>query len=153
MARTSRVRIMGVGGAPVRVGRADKRNIYREFQNREWSLPSRMHAIVSTRTRRARPVAAGGRNASTRLRSVRARAALVVLTVLANAAASADAVEYPELPWFGPSFPSAGTRHALEPERPLRLRYRLWLSPGPAPGEAELRDQWLRFNPAPPAAP
>lgn len=41
-----------------------------------------------------------------------------------------DWITYPELPWFQPAFPPAGTRFSLEPGKPLRLRYRLLVLPG-----------------------
>lgn len=57
-----------------------------------------------------------------------------------------DYVQYPELPWFQPSFPSAGVRHVLTPGTPLVLRYRLWLRDGPPPSDADYRAQWRAFQ-------
>ncbi len=57
-------------------------------------------------------------------------------------------VQFPELPWFQPTFPAAGVRHALTPGTPLVLRYRLWMRGGPPPSEAEYRTQWQAFQDA-----
>lgn len=61
-----------------------------------------------------------------------------------------DWVQYPDLSWVQPTFPSAGKRHPLPPNRPLVLRYRLWLHPGgpPAPDVmARLFDEWQATPP------
>jgi hypothetical protein len=59
-----------------------------------------------------------------------------------------DYVQYPELPWFQPTFPSAGTRYVLAPRAPLTLWYRLWLHEGPPPSDAECRTQWRALQDA-----
>jgi hypothetical protein len=43
-----------------------------------------------------------------------------------------DWIQYPEINWFQPTFPSAGERYALWPGQSLTLRYRLWLHRGRA---------------------
>jgi hypothetical protein len=73
-------------------------------------------------------------------------ASLVVFEATTNPGYPADVVEYPDLPWFQPAFPAAGARHALGKSRPLVLRYRIWIRPGPPPGERELRDQWTIYQ-------
>lgn len=67
---------------------------------------------------------------------------LSVFEQSANSGYPADYVPYPDLPWFQPAFPHAGTRHALEKTRPLTLRYRFWIRGGKAPDEKDLREQW-----------
>lgn len=57
-----------------------------------------------------------------------------------------DYIEFPDLPWFQPTFPAAGERHALVQGAPLVLRYRLWLHAGAPPSEAEYRRQWRAFQ-------
>ena len=57
-----------------------------------------------------------------------------------------DYIEFPDLPWFQPTFPAAGVRHALDQSTPLVLRYRLWLHAGPPPSDAEYRTQWRAFQ-------
>ncbi len=56
-----------------------------------------------------------------------------------------DWVQYPELNWFQPTFPAPNTRYALPKGKTLTLRYRLWISSGPAPEESALRAAWERF--------
>lgn len=46
-----------------------------------------------------------------------------------------DWVEYPELNWFQPTFPAAGTRYGLKVGEPLILRFRLWMHEGRASEE------------------
>jgi hypothetical protein len=58
----------------------------------------------------------------------------------------ADYIEYPDLPWFQPAFPHAGTRHALEKSKPLTLQYRFWIRNGAPPAEQELREQWNLYH-------
>lgn len=53
-----------------------------------------------------------------------------------------DYIEYLYLPWFQPTFPRAGTRYELKKDKPLLLRYRLWIRSGQAPTEAQYRQQW-----------
>lgn len=55
---------------------------------------------------------------------------LAILQHPANPDYPGDWVEYPELNWFQPTFPQAETRFPLAQDRPLVLRYRLWVHPG-----------------------
>ena len=57
-----------------------------------------------------------------------------------------DYIEYPDLPWFQPTFPRSGTRYELKKDEPLVLRYRLWIRSGQAPMEAEYREQWNLYQ-------
>ncbi len=41
-----------------------------------------------------------------------------------------DWVQYPNLSWIQPTFPAANTRYTITKERPLVLRYRLWIHTG-----------------------
>lgn len=61
----------------------------------------------------------------------------------------ADYIEYPNLPWFQPTFPRAGERYTLHRNTPLTLRYRFWIIPGNAPAEDVLRCEWAKFNSTP----
>jgi hypothetical protein len=61
-----------------------------------------------------------------------------------------DFVTYPELPWFQPTFPRAGTRYPLQPGQPLVLRYRLWIAPGePDPRQLAARCDEFAATPSP----
>jgi len=57
-----------------------------------------------------------------------------------------DYIQYPDLPWFQPTFPRAGTRYELMKDQPLVLRYRLWIRPGPPPTAAQYRHQWILYQ-------
>ena len=71
---------------------------------------------------------------------------MIVFENTNNPGYPADYVKYPDLPWFQPSFPHAGTRYQLKKSAPLVLRYRIWLRPGPPPGDEELRKQWTAYQ-------
>lgn len=51
-------------------------------------------------------------------------------------------IQYPNLPWFQPTFPRTGTRYELKKDKPLILRYRLWIALGQGPTDAQYRKQW-----------
>ena len=57
-------------------------------------------------------------------------ATFVVLEHADNPDYPGDYIQYPELPWFQPTFPRSGTRYALSRDKPLTLRYRLWIYKG-----------------------
>lgn len=70
---------------------------------------------------------------------------LTVLQYRDNPEYPGDWVQYPELSWVQPTFPTAGTRYALSRERPLVLRFRLWVHRGGAIEPAwavKLWDAW-----------
>ena len=57
-----------------------------------------------------------------------------------------DWIEYPELPWFQPAFPAAGTRYVLEKGTPLVLKYRLWIRQAKETSEAQNAEQGRLYN-------
>jgi hypothetical protein len=63
-----------------------------------------------------------------------------------NPAYPGDWIKYPELNWLQPTFPAAGTRHALNTNQPLVLRYRLWIRPGQTAPETLNAEQWLAYH-------
>ncbi|MCF7974271.1 MAG: PmoA family protein [Phycisphaerae bacterium] len=69
-----------------------------------------------------------------------------VLEKVTNPDYPGDWVEYPELPWFQPAFPAAGTRHVLKKGTPLVLQYRLWIRQRKGTPEAEYEKQWRIYN-------
>jgi len=71
-------------------------------------------------------------------------AGLTVLQNPANPDFPGDWVKYPELNWFQPTFPAAGTRYVLKKDQPLVLRYRLWIHRGTA-AEPILADLWSAY--------
>jgi len=56
-----------------------------------------------------------------------------------------DWVSFPELNWLQPTFPAKGVKHPLTKDKPLVLRYRLWIQAGTAEDKA-LAEQWTDFN-------
>ena len=57
-----------------------------------------------------------------------------------------DWVQFPELSWCQPTFPASGRRFALERERPLILRFRLWIHPGSRPEDDCAERVWDSFG-------
>jgi len=77
----------------------------------------------------------------------RGGAGTVGLTVLqhpSNPDYPGDWIQYPEISWVQPTFPAANTRYAIAKDRPLELRYRIWISAGKKGPEA-IRDLWDAF--------
>jgi hypothetical protein len=73
-------------------------------------------------------------------------ATFVVLEHADNPDYPGDYVEYSDLPWFQPAFPRANTRTPVPTDKPLVLRYRLWILEGGPPEADELRRQWNEYN-------
>jgi hypothetical protein len=57
-----------------------------------------------------------------------------------------DWVQYPNLNWFQPTFPAAKKRHVISRDRPLVLRFRLWLHRGPVAADDAAGDQWRAYH-------
>lgn len=55
-------------------------------------------------------------------------------------------VEYPNLSWVQPTFPTPGTRYHLSREKPLTLRYRLIVHNGGKPDDNTLKKEWDTYN-------
>lgn len=73
-------------------------------------------------------------------------AVLAVFEKLDNPDYPGDYIEYPYLPWFQPTFPKAGTRYELKKDKPLVLRYRLWVASGQSPTKSQYRQQWQLYQ-------
>jgi len=69
---------------------------------------------------------------------------LAVLQAPGNPDYPGDWIKYPELNWLQPTFPASGTRWGLKKDRPLVLRFRLWIHSGRA-GDAKLNECWTRY--------
>ena len=69
-----------------------------------------------------------------------------VLEKVTNPDYPGDYIEYPDLPWFQPTFPAAGTRHVLVKGTPLVLQYRLWIREANETSEAQYAEQWRLYN-------
>ncbi|MHB8523404.1 MAG: DUF6807 family protein [Limisphaerales bacterium] len=74
---------------------------------------------------------------------------LAVLQPQTNPAYPGDWVKFPELNWFQPTFPAAGTRWGLKKEQPLVLRYRLWIRRGDNVPDTAYADQWRAYDATP----
>ena len=57
-----------------------------------------------------------------------------------------DWVEYPELSWVQPTFPTSGTRYELEPGKPLVLQFRLIVHKGGKPNKDLLKKLWDEYH-------
>ena len=57
-----------------------------------------------------------------------------------------DWVKFPELNWFQPTFPAAGTRYPLKKDRPLVLQYRLRIRWNGGASSAGLAEQWRAYH-------
>ena len=62
--------------------------------------------------------------------------ALTILQSPANPGYPGDWVQYANLSWIQPTFPASGTRYTLRKDRPLVLRYRLWIHDKPLSAKA-----------------
>ena len=58
---------------------------------------------------------------------------------------------YPNINWLQPTFPAKGTKYALSKDKPLVLRYRLWVRSGPL-ADKTLADLWSAYNTVSPKA-
>lgn len=57
-----------------------------------------------------------------------------------------DWIEYPDLSWIQPTFPTPDTRYLLSKDQPLKLRYRLIVHQGEVPNSTILAKQWDDYN-------
>jgi len=57
-----------------------------------------------------------------------------------------DWVQYPDLAWVQPTFPTSGTRYKLERGKPLVLRFRVFIHSGTLPSDNLASDIWDSFN-------
>ncbi|MGO8927750.1 MAG: DUF6807 family protein [Limisphaerales bacterium] len=71
-------------------------------------------------------------------------AGLAVFQAPENPDYPGDWIKYPELNWFQPTFPAAGARYVLKKDRPLVLKFRLFIHPGKA-AEDRLAECWTAF--------
>ena len=71
---------------------------------------------------------------------------LMVLQHQDNPDYPGDWVEYPDLAWVQPTFPSSGTRYPLSKTESLVLRYRLILHKGGEPGKDRSEKNWDAYH-------
>ena len=75
-----------------------------------------------------------------------ARSGLLVLQHHNNPDYPGEYIQYPDLSWIQPTFPSSGTRYKLAPGIPLILRYRLLVHSGMKPDNTLSAQMWDEFN-------
>lgn len=56
-----------------------------------------------------------------------------------------DWVQYPKIAWLQPTFPAKGSKFALSKDKPLVLKYRLWIRRGAATDE-QLAAAWVEYS-------
>jgi hypothetical protein len=71
-------------------------------------------------------------------------AGLAVFQAPGNPDYPGDWIQYPELNWFQPAFPAAGTRYVLKKGQPLVLKFRLFIHSGKA-DQARLAEGWTAY--------
>lgn len=70
---------------------------------------------------------------------------LTILQSTLNPEYPGDWVQFPNLPWLQPTFPTAGARYTITKDRPLELRFRLWIHDQAAAPDI-LRKLWNEYN-------
>jgi methane monooxygenase PmoA-like len=73
-------------------------------------------------------------------------AGITVIQHTSNPDYPGDWIDYPELNWLQPTFPAAGSRYEIKRDKPLRLRFRLWVHPGAEVSETVGDDIWQAAN-------
>jgi hypothetical protein len=71
-------------------------------------------------------------------------AGLAVFQAPGNPDYPGDWIKYPELNWFQPTFPAAGTRYVLKKGQPLVLKFRLLIHSDKA-DKARLAEGWIAY--------
>jgi len=83
----------------------------------------------------------------------RVESGLTVLQHQQNPDYPGDYYQVPALSWCQPTFPAAGTRYALQRDKPLVLRYRLIIHAGARPDEGTVARWWDAFEASADAVP
>jgi hypothetical protein len=71
--------------------------------------------------------------------------AVAILQHAGNPDYPGDWVSFPDLNWLQPTFPAKGVKYPLSKDKPLVLRYRLWIQSGAAEDKA-IEELWTDFN-------
>jgi len=71
---------------------------------------------------------------------------LMVLQHQKNPEYPGEWVDYPELAWVQPTFPTPNTRYPLSQEEPLILRYRIIVHKGDKPGKSISKQRWDAYH-------
>ncbi|MDR2756918.1 MAG: PmoA family protein [Planctomycetaceae bacterium] len=70
---------------------------------------------------------------------------LTIFEKTTNPDYSGELIQYPNLNWFQPTFPKSGTRYSLKKDKPLTLRYQLWLH-NAADNDNAKKEAWQIFQ-------
>ena len=73
-------------------------------------------------------------------------AAIAILQCAGNPEYPGDWVKFANLGWLQPTFPASGVKFPLSKDKPLVLRYRLWVQPGSSAGDEQLAKAWDAYN-------
>jgi hypothetical protein len=73
-------------------------------------------------------------------------AALTIFQPRANPCYPGDWVQFDNLNWLQPTFPTKGTRYTLKKGEPLVLRFRLWIHPRGGNNEKLYRGLWQTYD-------
>jgi hypothetical protein len=75
--------------------------------------------------------------------------AIAILEHAGNPDYPGEWIQFPKIDWLQPTFPAKGSKFALSKDKPLVLRYRLWIRRGGASDE-QLAEAWKAYH-RPPA--
>lgn len=75
-----------------------------------------------------------------------AKSGLMILQHQSNPEYPGDWVEYPNLSWIQPTFPTPNTRFSLSTTEPLKLKYRFIVHSGGKPADDESKRNWDAYN-------
>jgi hypothetical protein len=73
-------------------------------------------------------------------------AAIAIIQHAGNPEYPGNWVRFANLGWLQPTFPAPGVKFPLSKDKPLVLRYRLWVQPGSGAGEEQLAKAWDAYN-------
>ncbi len=76
----------------------------------------------------------------------KAKSGLIILQHKSNPEYPGEWVEYPNLSWIQPTFPTPKTRFPLNTTKPLILKYRFVIHSGDKPSEDESKAYWDAYN-------
>ncbi len=116
------------GGLNIRTALQDEQKIL-EHTDPAGAGPRRSYAQIAG-------IPAGGEQAS----------ALAIIQHAGNPEYPGDWVKYPKLAWLQPTFPASGKKFPLAKDKPLVLKYRLWVQPGSGADDADLVKAWDAYN-------
>jgi hypothetical protein len=77
----------------------------------------------------------------------KSQVAIAILEHASNPDYPGEWIQYPYIAWLQPAFPRKGTKFALSRDRPLVLRYRLWVRRGAATRQ-QLAKAWEAYHKA-----